>query len=777
MKYRFVLIITISICSFIQLFGQEKDKLDSFWITFNQAKHDTTRISSLLKIGEYYEYINLDSSLCYYSKAIMLASKNIDNNNISPEMSHYYKLQKASLLTSIGNAYWTNADYDNAILSFKESILLYETCKHMEGIAIVNMNIGNVLNEKGDYIAAIEYLLKSYKYFEEYGDDYWIANISNSIGNSYYYQKNLEVALEYYLEAYSLYEKMNFQIGIAGMSTNLGLIYEQNQQSVLAVEYYSKSLEISKELDDEKGIADACIHLGNVYDIMGDHKKAFGYYSQSLQLSEKLNDLNNMVILYGNFASLNMDIADSLKLNGKNGLVKKYLDTALSWGLKSLNLSKEINAIALIYESAGILRNVYERMGDYKNALFYANLYIETKDTIFSQEKTEALAEMTTRYESEKKQLQIDNLNQENALKQAELAQSEEKRNKQLVLIYSFIAGFIIIMIFSLIIFRLFMQKKKANLILSQQKQQIEIQNNKLNQANEEITAQRDEIAAQRDLVTEQKEHIEEQKKEIDDSIKYAKRIQTAVLPADKYAEEILGEHFIIFRPHSVVSGDFYWATRTEEWTVIAVADCTGHGVPGAFMSMLGVSFLNEIVRKKDVVTPAEVLNHLRASVIEALKQTGEAGTQKDGMDMSIASIHLKSKLCRWAGANNPLWIVRQNAIIDECEDKSDIVEEYKADKMPVAVHINMSPFINHEIKLEAGDKLYLFSDGLPDQFGGPKGKKFLYKRFKKVLVETASLNMKEQGEQIEKELDNWMNYDGKKHEQIDDITVVGLKI
>ncbi|MBI4646290.1 MAG: SpoIIE family protein phosphatase [Bacteroidia bacterium] len=333
--------------------------------------------------------------------------------------------------------------------------------------------------------------------------------------------------------------------------------------------------------------------------------------------------------------------------------------------------------------------------------------------------------------------------------------------------------------------------------------------------------------------IRQQKEKIEELYGDITDSINYAKRIQQAVLPDLSKGftfgkGETFMEHFIFFRPKDVVSGDFFWATFVSGYLVVAVVDCTGHGVPGAFMSMLGVSFLNEIVRKKEVTNAAMVLNQLRASIIEALKQTGEEGTQKDGMDMSLVAINIstgppdydpqghltksgtfrngsdveyddlagrnpagRSYTTQWAGANNPLWIIRnpdpQGHINKSSEqrdssslDSGDLagqVIEIKPNKMPVAVHIKMDGFTNHEIQLNSGDKLYLFSDGYPDQFGGPKGKKFKYLAFKKLLAETSHLLMKEQGEQIEMALDKWMNFDGKKYEQIDDITVMGIKI
>jgi serine phosphatase RsbU (regulator of sigma subunit) len=349
---------------------------------------------------------------------------------------------------------------------------------------------------------------------------------------------------------------------------------------------------------------------------------------------------------------------------------------------------------------------------------------------------------------------------------------SEVKQTRNIILM-----GFGLVFILTLVIVSNYNQKRRANILLAQQKAEIEHKNELLMQANEEIQAQKEEIEQQRDIVMDQRDHITEQKKEIEDSIRYAKRIQNAVLPDADYAKKILKEHFILFRPKDVVSGDFYWATQINDWLIVAAADCTGHGVPGAFMSMLGMSFLNEIVRKKEVTSAAEILNHLRASVVEALRQTGESGTQKDGMDISLVTICARTQTYYWAGANNPLWILRAENIGKEAEDAADLMEEIKPDKMPVAIHEKMDPFTNHQISLKSGDRIYMFSDGMPDQFGGPRGKKYLYKTLRRLMVNTASLPVKEQGEALGKAFDEWIHFNGTHYEQTDDVTIIGIEI
>ncbi len=294
--------------------------------------------------------------------------------------------------------------------------------------------------------------------------------------------------------------------------------------------------------------------------------------------------------------------------------------------------------------------------------------------------------------------------------------------------------------------------------------------------------------------VVEQKEHIEQQKERIEDilrdiraSINYAQRIQQALLPSRDLIEKFLPEHFIIFYPRDVVSGDFYWATRVKDWVVVTVADCTGHGVPGAFMSMLGISLLNEIVGKQSVVEPSRILGDMRQGIIEALKQGSEHATQKDGLDMSIVAINLKTRVCKWAGANNPLYIVRSrtvNAPLTNMNEKNKLVEfdcctllELKQDRMPVAIHTVMEDFSSHEVQLQAGDRLYMFSDGYTDQFGGNDYRKFMSKAFKELVATTSGLPIDQQGRALETAFREWVNCNGQMHEQIDDVTVLGIKV
>ena len=280
-----------------------------------------------------------------------------------------------------------------------------------------------------------------------------------------------------------------------------------------------------------------------------------------------------------------------------------------------------------------------------------------------------------------------------------------------------------------------------------------------------EIESQRDKISEQKIYVEQQRDHIALQNQEITDSILYAKRIQQAILPGRRILERTLREHFIMFRPRDIVSGDFYWVEEKNERVIICAADCTGHGVPGAFMSLLGLTFLNEIVNKDGILKAGKILDQLRSSIIRSMSHRFEDAEQaRDGMDLSLVVVDRQLGMLEYAGAYNPLLLVRQGELI-----------EYKADKMPIGKHVGEEgPFTNHRIDLQEGDMIYLYSDGFADQFGGKKGSKYKARPFKRLLQRISAEPVKKQHQILEQELSGWM--DGGRYEQVDDILVMGIR-
>lgn len=758
---------------------------------------------------------NYETAITEHKQAIKFYRQLSQKNNIV--ISEKAQKRMADNIYSIGIVYYYQSKFDKAKQKYFEASKIYNKLTNSSNKKLANKclrnlagcynNAGLINWSQGIYDDAIENIIKSLKIDEKLGDKIGISTAYNNIGLIHKEQKNYQKAIDYYTIALQNNKETGYKEGMANCYNNIGNVYEElglletdsvkkNKFFDKAIQHYLNSLKLYKILGDKVALSGCYNNIGLVQQDKKKYELAIEYYLKALELYEEMGDKKGIATVYGNITSLDVELAEAPGISQKKKQL--YLNKAIVYGKQALKIAREINALPIENSAVNSLMRAYAANGDYKQAFSYAKVFITTKDSMFSQEKTQALTDAEKKFETEKKQLLIDKLNKENELKNETIARKNAESKKQQILIFSFLSGFLIILVFSVFLYRLFLQKKKANIKLARQKQQIEIQNAKLQQAYEEISAQRDEITTQRDMVMKQKEFIENQKQEIEDSIRYAKNIQTAVLPSEKLFDKLLNVYsnqavsdnfFIVFYPKDVVSGDFYWATQIKEWLIITVADCTGHGVPGAFMSMLAVSFLNEIVRKKEIIDPATILNNLRTSIIDALKQTQGEETQKDGLDMSIVTLNTKTNRCVWAGANNPLYLIsnnelqtKNNRIIPVDTSKfstrhSKLLYEIKPDKMPIGIYTKMKDFTNQEIQLHKDDILYLFSDGYADQFGGKNGKKFKYNNFQELLYSNATYPMKEQGETIKKTLYNWMHYGNMVYDQIDDITVVGIKI
>lgn len=371
------------------------------------------------------------------------------------------------------------------------------------------------------------------------------------------------------------------------------------------------------------------------------------------------------------------------------------------------------------------------------------------RSTIENQQKEVAGQQEVLAAQREEIAVQMAKLDEQMLL----INQQEEKIRIQLAtlekqrLILWFVSLMLTLFIFlAYIIYRNYRIKKEANI--------------KLEEKNRTITAQKNEIEKQRDIAAMQRDQIAYQKKHITDSIEYAKRIQTALLPSLELFSDDL-DHFVLFKPLDIVSGDFYWVSRRNNLQMIIAADCTGHGVPGAFMSMLGVTMLNEIVLAKNIVMPDQILNNLRGEIIASLKQSEEDDKVKDGMDMAICVVDFSTSRLYYAGANNPLYLIRGKELI-----------HYRPDKMPVAIHYRMGDFTLHTIDLKKGDCFYIFSDGYADQFGGPEQRKFMSARLKEELVRISDMPMIKQGEVLNNLFLEWQG----DNPQVDDVTLIGVR-
>jgi serine phosphatase RsbU (regulator of sigma subunit) len=371
------------------------------------------------------------------------------------------------------------------------------------------------------------------------------------------------------------------------------------------------------------------------------------------------------------------------------------------------------------------------------------------KKVITEQQQEVQIQKDTLEKQKEKIALQIASIDDQMRM----ISEQEDKIKMQLEAIekQKLILGFVLVAllfvsILGYYIYRIYRIKREANI--------------KLEEKNRTISIQKDEIAIQRDLAAAQRDQIAYQKKHITDSIEYARRIQTALMPSLELFSDRL-EHFVLYKPLAIVSGDFYWVSSRVNSQVIISADCTGHGVPGAFMSMLGVTLLNEIVNGKNILMPDQVIENLRQGVIKSLNQVADQDSIKDGMDLSVCVVDFDKDILWFSGANNPLFLVRDSELI-----------HYRADKMPASIYYKMQPFTLHRIDLRKGDAFYIFSDGYADQFGGPHQKKFMSVKLKETLVALSALPMLKQGERLNEIFEEWRG----NNPQLDDVTFIGVR-
>jgi serine phosphatase RsbU (regulator of sigma subunit) len=607
---------------------------------------------------------------------------------------------------------------------------------------------------KGKFITADSLIRRALKLSQKVKFEKGLFNSLTNLGVIYYYQQNYPEALNNYLEALKIAERKNDKALMARAMANVGLIYENQGENDKTLEYYFKGLKLKEELNEPVGVRAILTNIGRVYGKKGEDSVALIYYDRSLKLSREggakgmiaLNlyeiarvfeaDTNIRMALENylealRFAEESGDKVLAPTIKEKIGTIylgqKKYKE-AEHILLSGLQTADAIGGLGNQQTLSGKLSALYVELKDWPKAYKYYKKHKEIEDVISNESKTKELVKNMMNLEFDKKQA-IERIEQEkkDALAAEELEDHKTQRNY-------FIAGFALLLIVALVVYRSYRQTQKANRI----------------------------IAAQKELVEEQKDLIEEKHKEITDSINYAERIQRSFLATKELLDSHLRDYFVLFQPKDIVSGDFYWASTLRNGNfALVTADSTGHGVPGAIMSILNISSLENAVKEEN--EPAAILNHTRRNIIERLKKDGSAEGGKDGMDASLIIFDKHKKKLYLAAANNPVWIVRGTQTID-----------IKPDKMPVGKHDKENVSFNqHEIELQKGDVVYTLTDGFPDQFGGKKGKKFMIRNLRELLLANAHLPMDQQKKLLQTTFTNWVGA----LEQVDDVTIVGVRI
>jgi serine phosphatase RsbU (regulator of sigma subunit)/Tfp pilus assembly protein PilF len=669
--------------------------IDSLSRLLKIAKEDTAKANLLNELARAYLFELNDINKVYIYGAQEL--------KLSRELN--YKKGIAYGLMHIGIFKRSHGDYKEAITYANKSLELMKEIGDKKGEGSCYINLGLSYSDISNFPKAIDYTMKGMALKEEIGDKKGVAASANNLGNIFMDQNNMKEALKYHLKSLKIGLETNNKFSISISYDNIGRILGDQGKPDEALEYFKKAAKMSEELGDKMGMASNYNNIGTIYFEKNRLDDAFVYQLKSLKIAEANKDKNAVIAAYNSLGSIYIK--------------KRNYQLAINYFNKAMGISKEIDLKQGISVGYHNLMAVYKQLNNSEEALQYLDAYHNLNDSVLNRDNFRQLAELSTKYETEKKEKEILLLTKDKELNAKIIKQQQLVR-------WGLIGGLALLFISIFSINKRYRFKQKANRILEKQKEVIQQKNN---------------------LIT--------------DSINYAKTIQEAVLPTSRYIETVFSESFVLYKPKAIVSGDFYWINKTEDRLICAVADCTGHGVPGAFMSLLGYNMLENIAKQLKEFEPVNILETLNGEVINRLSAGNEKEIVKHGMDISLIAIDTKNNVLQYAGAHNSVYIVRDKTLI-----------ELKADKMGIGTP-HSGTFINKTIELKKGDMIYLFTDGFPDQIGGPHRKKFYYPPFKELLIANSTNDMKTQRAQLDAAHTQWLC---EKYDQTDDILVMGIR-
>ncbi|MCD6068824.1 MAG: protein serine/threonine phosphatase [Bacteroidetes bacterium] len=726
-----------------------------------------------------------------YNKFYEYASQGL---KIASKYNNQYT--KAFALRQVGIYYDIEGDTKKSIVYIDSALGLNRKINDEGGIIACLSSLGIVQYNAGNYEKALPLYIETLEYYEKKKNLSLQAYFAGNIGGIYRSLEQNQKAKKYYTMAAELAEKSGNKKSTAIAYNNLGsqLMLEKNFTE--AEVYLTKSLKLKEEIGEAQGISYTLHTLAELYDRKKDYAKAKEVAEKSLAISEKLGDVKVQILALEELADINLKLADTVSAE------KNYMH--------AYDLADKSSNMQALSQAAFKLSFINKSRNDLKKALSYYYIYASARDSFISTEKFKAVNEMETKYKTEKKEQQINLLNKQKQLNEAELlrsnaermrkiqevellntekemqevllqkshAETEAKNKENEVLkmdqqvkkaelarseaekkqadelsarrtqqLYGLLAvsGLVLVMLF--LIYRGYRQKQKAN---------------------KELTDKNELINQQKKEVEHQKEIVDEKNKEITDSITYAKRLQEAILPPISLIKQYFPESFVLYKPKDIVAGDFYWletvvAENSSELVFIAAADCTGHGVPGAMVSVVCSNALNRTVKEFNITEPGKILDKVRELVIATFEKS--ESEVKDGMDISLLCVDKGNKKIFWSGANNPLWFIPPG--------ETQGIREIKADKQPIGKYAEQNPFTTHALEWEPGTTFYMYTDGYADQFGGPKGKKFKYKQLQEIIETNTKLAFEKQADELNAKFEGWKN----KLEQIDDVCIIGIRI
>ncbi len=666
-------------------------------LNLTEAKNDTEKTIALNQLGSYFEGVsNYPKSFDYLFQALQL------NTNNPTQLIYTYNY--------LGYNYWHKSNYDSSLYYHQKALEIANTNNiNDENLAFTYLMLGNDYYDKGAFNKASSYYFKSLKLAEQLKNNNIRVQCHNRLSKLYFKLNDFQLTVEHVNKAIRLNTANNTrEFGVSYNSLGNLTLNSNNLDSALF--YFNLTLLQFQNCGDVIGQSIASINLGDTYlglfnknESKNNLDSSYYYYQLSYQLNKKVDNQFGMV--YGLWGMADVNV------------VNQNYSSALSNYYQALAVSLEIGAKS---EELNLYKKLHE-LFDIKNikdsSLYYLKKHINLKNLVESTEQSKQLLKQESKYEAEKL------IAQEKAESDKQkLIESEKNKWKNIIIS-------MIIMVALILLFISYISLKRLKIIRSK--------NEIINKINQELNSQHQEIM---------------------DSITYAKRIQRAILPTKELVNELLNDSFILYLPKDIVAGDFYWLEHKKGKVIFAVADCTGHGVPGAMVSVICNNALNRSVREHNLTIPGKILDKTCEIVIQEFEKSHE--DVKDGMDIALCAI--EDNILQYSGANNPLWIVRNDEII-----------EIKANKQPIGKHTNLQPFTNHKFNLLKNDSIYLFTDGYLDQFGGEKGKKFKASKLKELILSIQDKSMNEQLKVITNVFNVWRG----SLEQVDDVCMIGVRI
>ncbi|WP_299465194.1 tetratricopeptide repeat protein [uncultured Microscilla sp.] len=711
-------------------------KIDSLRSLLAASKPDTQRVNLLIALGKAHIRISSDTVKKLGEQALHLARELEFQQGIG------------AAINNIGISYYFKSDYSKAIEQYHKALEIFQAINNLRGISSIYNNLGIIQRRQGNHIKALEYYQKALTIQEKLKDKLLMSYSYNNIGTIAIQQKDYTKALKNYRKSLKLKKEIRNFKAIATAYNNIGRAYDQKKLHDSALFYYKKALRIHQTKNLR--IAPYYSNVGNAFMNLNKLDSALVYHQKGLALAIEVKATRYQIVAYIGLANVYYQQA-------------KY-QKSVTMAKNALPIAKKKKVLDLIRDIQEVLYKSYQKLNNYEEAFKSHRKYTELKDSLFNESRTKDITRLELNYTFDKKQALIQA--KQKAKEERVKIENERRLAQQRLYLFSVLGILFTVLLFSFFVFRSRQVQKKLNSQLTIQKNDLQQKRNELVTLNEELHQSRDEIITQRDYIETQHKDLTMNKERIDSSIRAAQTIQQAVLPFAKELQALFTDYFVLYKPKDVVSGDFYWVKQLSEQTIVVVADCTGHGVPGAFMSLIGVNLLDKIIFQENISQPDKILDRLHSLMNVSLRQQ-DSERRQGGMDAVIFSLtpqadhHTK---VIFSGARNPLYYKDAN--------QPDI-QLLKGDRKSIGgLRNDAEKFTAQEVILPQGSVLYAGSDGLQDQNNAVR-KKFGSKRLLKLLNIIVTKPMAVQKELVESELQDYM----QGTVQRDDILLVGVKV